>query len=108
VTIPKFRIAVDINNLGVDGGREPVKPAASEGDDPAGGVPPVSRKIGRSRTRSSPEMRRESFARLSNNARLALPRFQDAWDSVECDVQMRLSQVTNRVNQRLNLEGRRQ
>ena len=27
---------------------------------------------------------------------------------VECDVQIRLSQLTNGVNQRLNLEGRRQ
>ena len=38
-TVPKFRIAVDINNLLVDGWREPVKPAAVKGDDSAGGVP---------------------------------------------------------------------
>jgi hypothetical protein len=31
VTVPKFRIAVDINNLLVDGGREPVKLAAVKG-----------------------------------------------------------------------------
>jgi hypothetical protein len=42
------------------------------------------------------------------NLQLGSYRFQDACDSVECDVQMRLSQLTNRVNQRLNLEDRRQ
>ncbi len=43
-----------------------------------------------------------------NVSQRVLYRSQDACDSVERDVQMRLSQLTNEVNQRLNLEGRRQ